>query len=128
MVIDASALVAILAREPDWKIYQRAIVRATTRLISPVNWFEAALVVERPGHASFAALEAFTETAGLTVVPVTAEHMRLAHKAWRNFGKGHHPARLNMGDCFAYALARLTHEPLLYKDADFTGTDITPAL
>jgi ribonuclease VapC len=96
--------------------------------MSPVNWFEAAIAAEKYDDADFATLEKLAARIGLVIVPVTEEHMRLAHRAWLRFGKGRNKAKLNLGDCFAYALARSLDEPLLYKGRDFPKTDIRSAL
>ena len=127
MVIDASALVAILRLEPEHEEFARRITRAASKRMSPVNWLEAAMRAERAGPADLAALEAFVSAAGIAITPVDEFQMRLAHVAWRDFGKGHHPAALNLGDCFAYALAKQTGEPLLYKGNDFDRTDVLRA-
>lgn len=128
MVIDASALIAILKLEPEREQFARAILRATTKIMSPVNWLEAAIRAERAGPEDMKSLDDFVASAEIVFVPVDQFQMRTAHIAWRNFGKGRHPAALNLGDCFAYALAKATGEPLLYKGADFAQTDIVSAL
>jgi ribonuclease VapC len=128
MVIDASALVAILKLEPERELFSRLIYRASVRRISPVNWFEAAVQAERAGAESVAAFRDYIAAAEIVVTPVDQTQMRMAHLAWRDFGKGRHPARLNMGDCFAYALAKQSGEPLLFKGGDFDKTDIVAAV
>src|SRR5262249_25869572 len=128
MIIDASAIVAILRGEPEDKLFADAISDDPVRQMSPVNWFEAAIAAEKYGDADFAALEKFAARVGLVIVPVTQEHMRLAYKAWLRFGKGRDKAKLNLGDCFAYALAKHSGEPLLYKGGDFTKTDVIAAV
>lgn len=128
MVIDASAIVAILRGEPEDKLFADTIAAAAVRYMSPVNWFEASIAAEKYDETDFSTLEKFTARMGLIIVPVTEEHMRLAHKAWLRFGKGRDKAKLNLGDCFAYALARSLDEPLLYKGRDFSRTDIKSAL
>jgi ribonuclease VapC len=114
MIIDASALIAILRDEPDANLYARAIEEATRRRISAVNFVEAAIVMD--GSRDPVASRRFDElsaAAQLTVEPVTREQAQLAREAYRDFGKGSgHPARLNFGDCFCYALAKVTSEPL----------------
>ena len=93
--------------------------------MSVANFLEASIVLEsRGGRAAAHDLDALLETAEIELVPVTGEHLEAARHAWRRFGKGNHPAALNFGDCFAYALARATGEPLLYKGDDFAQTDI----
>ena len=97
--------------------------------MSVANALEASIVVE--GHGGVAAgdeLDAFLETTRMELAPVTAEHLAAARRAWRRFGKGNHPAALNFGDCFAYALAEARGEPLLFKGDDFARTDIVSAL
>lgn len=128
MVVDASAIVAILRGEPEDKLFADAIAAAAARYMSPVNWFEASIAAEKYDETDFSTLEKFTSRMGLIIVPVTEDHMRLAHKAWLKFGKGRDKAKLNLGDCFAYALARSLDEPLLYKGRDFSRTDIKSAL
>jgi ribonuclease VapC len=130
MIIDASALIAILRDEPDANLYARAIEEATRRRISAVNFVEAAIVMD--GSRDPVASRRFDElsaAAQLTVEPVTREQAQLAREAYRDFGKGSgHPARLNFGDCFSYALAKVTSEPLLFKGEDFAKTDLHSAL
>lgn len=126
MVVDASAIVAILKHEPDRLAYIEALSRRTPKRMSPVNWYEAAVKLGKTGD--FALFERFVEEAEIEIVPVDESIMRLAHRAWGSFGKGRSPAKLNMGDCFAYALAKQTGEPLLYKGRDFGHTDITSAI
>lgn len=130
MIIDASALVAILRDEPDASVYARAIEAASRRRVCAVNFVEAALVIDgsRDPIASRRFDELFT-AAQLVIEPVTVEQARLARETYRDFGKGSgHPARLNFGDCFAYALAKVANEPLLYKGDDFSRTDLQSAL
>jgi ribonuclease VapC len=128
MVIDASALMAILKKEPEWRAFFRAINRAESAWISPVNWYEAAVNAEKYGINNVRIVETIVQRLRIQVVPLDEHQMRLAHAAWRKYGKGRNPAQLNMGDCFAYALAKQTGEPLLYKGRDFVHTDITSAL
>jgi ribonuclease VapC len=130
MIIDASALIAILRDEPDASVYARAIETASRRRVCAVNFVEAALVIDgsRDPIASRRFDELFT-AAQLVIEPVTVEQARLARETYRDFGKGSgHPARLNFGDCFAYALAKVANEPLLYKGNDFSRTDLQSAL
>lgn len=128
MVLDASAILAILKGEPEEASFKAALSDAAVRHISPVNWFEVAIHTENAGRDDVAAFKKLAEFIGLVVVPIDESQMRLAHSAWRKFGKGRHPARLNLGDCFAYALAKSLNEPLLYKGGDFGKTDIKSAL
>ena len=128
MIVDTSALMAILFREEDAERYDRAIAEAPRRRMSVVNFLEAAIVLEsRSGAAAGHELDAFLEEARVELAPVTPDHAEAARRAWRRFGKGNHPAGLNFGDCFSYALAEATGEPLLFKGCDFAFTDIEAA-
>lgn len=130
MIIDTSALIAILRAEPDAGEIARAIERAQTRRISAANWLETAVVIDasRDPVAS-RRFDELVQTAELHVESVTGDQARIARDAYRDFGKGSgHQAGLNFGDCFAYALAKSTGEDLLFKGNDFGHTDITPAL
>ena len=128
MVVDTSALLAIAFVEPDAGRFLDAIEAAATRLISAATALEAAIVVEgRAGRDAGDDLDALVQRLALEVEPVKAEQVRLARAAWRAYGRGNHPAGLNFGDCFAYALARATGEPLLFKGDDFARTDIAAA-
>ncbi len=125
MVIDASAIVAILFDEPDRARFAAAIDAATSRLLSVVTFVEATIVVEgRKGRPAERMVERFVEDGEIELIPVTVEHAQLACKAFRAFGKGRHAAGLNFGDCFSYALAKATGESLLFKGGDFPVTDI----
>ena len=126
MIVDASALVAILKSEPEKALFIQALADADAPKISPVNWHVCAVRMERDGD--FEKLEGFIARARIMVVPIDEIQMRLAHQAWRTYGKGRHAARLNLGDCFAYALAKAMGEPLLFKGGDFPHTDIVPAV
>ena len=130
MIIDSSALLAILRDEPESAACARAIERAETRRISAANFLETAIVID--GSRDPIASRRFDDLlrqAEIVVEPVTEAQAGVARAAYRDFGKGSgHPAQLNFGDCFAYALARTTGEPLLFKGRDFTRTDIAPAL
>jgi ribonuclease VapC len=129
MVIDTSALIAILLRESDYVVYREALVNAPRLVLSAANRFEAAMVITmRNGAAGRAELEALLESLDVEIYPVDANLARLAYEAWLRFGKGRHPAALNFGDCFAYALAKQAGEPLLFKGNDFSRTDIEPAV
>lgn len=130
MIVDTSALIAVLRAEPDAPAHAEAIASAAAARISAVNYVEAAVVVDaaRDPIASRRFDDLIAE-AGLSIEAVTADHAALARAAYRDFGKGSgHPARLNFGDCFAYALARHTGEPLLFKGDDFAHTDVAGAL
>jgi ribonuclease VapC len=130
MIVDASALIAILRGEPEARVCAEAIENAAVRRISAVNFLEAAVVID--GSRDPVATRRFDDlvkAAEMVIEPVTEEQAHLARAAYRDYGKGSgHPARLNLGDCFAYALARAMGEPLLYKGEDFAHTDVTPAL
>ena len=128
MIIDTSAILAILFGEVDAARYEHAIAAASPRRMSAVAVLEAAMVIEgRGGAQAGLELDALLERAGIELVPVTSEQVAVARQAWRQFGKGRHPAGLNFGACLAYALAKVTGEPLLYKGADFMRTDIETA-
>ncbi|MDE0142027.1 MAG: type II toxin-antitoxin system VapC family toxin [Caldilineaceae bacterium] len=128
MIIDTSAILAILFGEPDAARYEEAIAMAWPRRMSVAALLEAAIVVEsRGGTAAGDELDLFLKTASIELVPVTTEQANAARRAWRRFGKGNHPAGLNFGDCFAYALAATSDEPLLFKGDDFARTDIEAA-
>ena len=128
MIVDSSAILAILYREPEAERFETAIASAPDCRMSVVNGLEASIAVEgRGGAAAGYALDRFLEAAEIELAPVTAEHMEAARRAWRRFGKGNHPAGLNFGDCFAYALAKTAGEPLLFKGGDFAQTDIKAA-
>ena len=120
MIIDTSAILAILFGEPDAGRYENAIAGVWPRRMSSVALLEAAMVVEsRGGARAGAELDALLEKAEIELAPVTPEHAATARRAWRRFGRGNHPAGLNFGDCFAYALAETAGEPLLFKGRDF---------
>jgi ribonuclease VapC len=130
MIIDTSALIAILRDEPDASVYARAIEAAAERRLSAASFVESALVIDgsRDPVAS-RRFDALLAEAQVVVEPVTKEQAQIAREAYRDFGKGSgHPAQLNFGDCFAYALARARNERLLYKGSDFARTDVESAL
>ena len=128
MIVDTSAVLAVLFGEPDAGLYERAIAEASHCRMSVANFLEAAIVIEgRTGAAGGDELDLFLEAAEIELVPITPDQARAARRAWRQFGKGNNPAGLNFGDCFAYALAEVAQEPLLFKGDDFALTDIKPA-
>ena len=128
MIVDSSAVLAVLYREPDAFRYEKAIASAAGCRMSVANVLEAAIVLEaRGGTAAGHELDTFLKDAAIEPMPVTVEHMDAARRAWRRFGKGNHPAALNFGDCLAYALADVTGEPLLFKGEDFARTDVDVA-
>jgi ribonuclease VapC len=125
MVVDSSALLAILRKEPEAARFTRAILRDSVRLISAANLLEAGIVIDnQAGPSAGRRLDAFVERARIGIEPVTEQQVRIARQAYIDFGRGNHPAGLNFGDCFAYALAKATGEPLLFKGDDFEQTDI----
>jgi ribonuclease VapC len=129
MILDSSSLVAILTGEPDAELYIQAISRAPRCRISAGNFIELSIVVESQFPVEvLRQCDALFRRVGIVIEPVTVEHAHLARQAFHDFGKGRHPAGLNFGDCFAYALARHTGEPLLFKGSDFSQTDIVSAL
>ncbi len=129
MIVDTSAVLAILFREADAAQFEEAIAASANCRMSVANALEATIVIEgRGGTEAGARLDAFVESAGMELAPVTNEQLVSARRAWRRFGKGNHPAALNFGDCFAYALAEMAGEPLLFKGEDFAHTDIASAL
>jgi len=128
MVIDASALAAILFGEAEQQQFIEIIESADFRRLSTATFVEASIIIEsRLGTPGLHDLDKFLASAGIDLVAVDEEQARVARAAFGRFGKGRHPARLNFGDCFAYALARTLGEPLLCKGADFARTDVTLA-
>ena len=125
MVIDTSAVVAILFGEPEAEAFAEAIEQEAVRLISAASVLEAAIVVESElGDPGARELDLLLYKAGITVVPFSPEHLAAARHAFRAFGKGRHGAALNFGDCFSYALSKSTGEPLLFKGEDFPRTNV----
>ncbi|MFW6209176.1 MAG: type II toxin-antitoxin system VapC family toxin [Spirochaetota bacterium] len=125
MVIDTSAVLAILQNEPERDIFIRSIVDASIRRMSVVSYVEAGIVLEsRFGSAGTHQLILFVSRADIQIDAVDLEQAEIALDAYRRFGKGRHAAGLNFGDCFSYALAAEREEPLLYKGSDFNETDI----
>jgi ribonuclease VapC len=125
MVIDTSALLALLLEEPEAEGFRTAVEDDPTRLVSAATFLETALVIEiRKGEPGGRELDLLIQKADIEIVPVDADHVSEARKAYRRFGKGRHAAGLNFGDVFAYALARASGEPLLFKGDDFARTDI----
>lgn len=125
MVLDTSALVAVLFDEPERHDFVRRIAAAPRRLISSATLVEASVVVEsRRGEVAGRELDLFLHRAMVQTVAVDEEQAQMARAAWRRYGKGDHPAGLNFGDLFAYALARASGEELLFKGDDFARTDV----
>ena len=128
MIVDTSAVLAVLFDEPDAERYVRALAGASRCRMSVVSFLEAAIVLEsRAGAAAGPDLDLLLEKAPIELEPVTIEHAQAARRAWRRFGRGNHRAALNFCDCFAYALAEATREPLLFKGEDLALTDIDTA-
>jgi ribonuclease VapC len=125
VIVDTSAIVAILRREPDADRYGDALAVAARPLISAGTYLEAAVVVDANGDPVLSGrFDDLLAVARVEVVPVTERHAEIARHAHRSFGKGSgHPAGLNFGDCFSYALSRVTGQPLLYKGNEFTQTE-----
>ena len=125
MVIDTSALLAIFLAEPERKPFLDSILQSETRMISAANVLETGIVLEtRRGESAGREFDLFLVRANLQIVSVDSEQAEIARSAWRKYGKGRHRAALNFGDCFAYALAKSSGEPLLAKGTDFVATDI----
>ena len=128
MVMDTSAVLAILWDEPERRRFNECIEADPKRLISAATVLEAALILEaRSGEAAGRELDLFLHRAKVKLVPVDEDQVEIARAAYRRYGKGRHPAGLNYGDCFSYALAIATGEPLLFKGSDFSQTDVRPA-
>jgi len=125
MVVDTSALLAVLQDEPERRSFNEAIEAADSAALSVASFVEASIVIEaRHGADGLRALDRFIERAGIVVAAVDLEQGKLARDAFSRFGKGRHAAALNFGDCFSYALARILGEPLLFKGEDFARTDV----
>ncbi len=126
MVIDTSAVLAILQDEPERRGFNEAIEAAEHRAMSTATFVESSIVIEaRYGADGLRDLDLFIAKAGIELVPVDVEHANAARRAFSEFGRGRHPAGLNYGDCFSYALAKVLSAPLLCKGADFVQTDVT---
>ena len=129
MVIDSSALLAILRNEPERHTFNEAILAAESRVMSAASFVEVSIVIEsRFGAEGLRDLDLFIERAGIEIAAVDTEQAHMARRAFSRFGKGRHEAALNYGDCFSYALAMVLGEPLLYKGDDFGRTDVTPGV
>lgn len=128
MVIDSSAILAILLEESDADRFAEAIEQGAPRLMSTATLLEASIAIEtRKGEAGGRELDLFVYRAEIEIVPVDSEQAEIARIAWRQYGKGRHPAGLNYGDCFSYALAKVSGAPLLFKGLDFSRTDLLAA-
>ena len=129
IIVDSSALIAILLNEAEKLSFAEVVVEADGARISALNYFEASMVAEaRQGDAGCRDLDRLAENLGLEVVAFEAGHIQAAREAFRSYGKGRHRAALNFGDCCAYALAKVLDVPLLFKGNDFALTDIKRAL
>jgi len=125
MVLDTSAILAILLNEPEIEAFSAVIEQDSVRLLSAASLVEAAMVVEsRYGEDGGRELDLLLQTAGVEIVALDARQAEMARHAFRAFGKGRHAAALNFGDCFSYALSQVSGEPLLFKGDDFSRTDI----
>ena len=125
MVIDTSCLGAIFFKEPEREEFLRKLGEAESLLISATTVVESGIVIEgRLGETGRSEFDWFLAKYQIQIVPVDAEHVDVARRAWRKYGKGNHPASLNFGDCFTYALAKISGEPLLAKGSDFQQTDL----
>ena len=125
MVVDSSALLAILFQEPESERLSIAVAVSDRLMMSAVNWLESMMVIEgRRGADSARDLQEFLDQFEVQIIPFDQQHMEEAREAWRRFGKGRHPAGLNMADCAAYATAVIAGEPLLFKGGDFSQTGV----
>jgi ribonuclease VapC len=125
IVIDTSAIIAILRDEPERRTFTEAIEHAEQCLMSAVSFVESSMVMEaRNGYDGLRDFDLFILKAGIEIEAVDAEQAKVARKAFSKFGKGRHQANLNFGDCFSYALTKITGAPLLFKGHDFNQTDI----
>lgn len=129
MIVDTSAVVAVLQREQGWQQIDAALAAATRPRMSAGSYLELGIVVDRVGDVALSRqLDRLLDSWGVEVEPVTAEQARVGRAAYRDFGRGSgHAARLNFGDCFAYALASVMGEPLLFVGEDFAATDLRRA-
>ena len=129
MVLDTSALVVILCNEPEAATFEAAIERDPVRLLSAATLLEIGIVIEtRFGEVGGRELDLLIHKAQIEIPPFDQEQAEVAREAYRTYGKGRHPAALNYGDCFSYALSHIRGEPLLYKGEDFGKTDVKSAL
>ncbi|MDO9709819.1 type II toxin-antitoxin system VapC family toxin [Paracraurococcus lichenis] len=129
MIVDTSAVMAIVRKEPEAKDFNALLSERQGAVISAATLVELTMVAEGRGDEfAWAEVEALLAQAGIEVVAFTPDQARIAQDGWRRFGKGRHPAALNLGDCFAYALAKQRGEPLLFKGDDFSKTDVKAAI
>lgn len=128
MIVDTSALIAILYKEPEQAHFVQLLHDAESCRISVASFLELSMVIEsQAGSDAARQVDALFRRVGIVIEPVTVEHGMLARQAFLDYGKGRHKAGLNFGDCFSYALAKASGEPLLFKGNDFSQTDIEPA-
>jgi ribonuclease VapC len=128
VIVDTSALMAILLEEAEKPVFSRTLAKAAVCQLSGGSWIELAAVQTRGNRDFQLALDKLMREFRIGIAPVTGEQALIGHSAYRIYGQGSgHPARLNFGDCFAYALAKATGEPLLFKGDDFIHTDVEPA-
>jgi ribonuclease VapC len=129
MIIDTSAIVAILNDETERRAFNEVIEQSESCLLSVATFLETSIVIENSrGYEGLRDFDLLMVAAGIELAPVDADQAHIAREAFRQYGKGRHPAALNFGDCFSYALAKATGFPLLFKGEDFTKTDIQAAL
>ena len=129
MVVDTSAVIAVLLGESETEAFARALANDSKKMISAFNALESAIVIEaKKGEAGGRELALLLHHACIETIPLNRDQTELALSAWRKYGKGNHPAGLNIGDCCAYALAKYSGEPLLFKGQDFSRTDIPPLI
>jgi ribonuclease VapC len=129
MVVDTSAVIAILFGEPETTSFVQALADDPKKTISAFNALESSIVIEaKKGEAGGRELDLLLHRARIEIISLNGDQVELALTAWRKYGKGNHPASLNIGDCCAYALAKYSGEPLLFKGKDFSQTDIQPVI
>ena len=129
MVVDTSALIAVLLSEPETEAFVRVLADDPRKIISAFNALESGMVIEaKKGETGGRELDLLLHRARIEIISLNGDQLELALAAWRKFGKGNHPAGLNIGDCCAYALAKYTGEPLLFKGNDFSQTDVRPVI
>jgi ribonuclease VapC len=128
MIIDTSAIIAILNDEPERRVFNEAIEKSDICLLSVAAFVEASIVMENSrGYEGLRDFDLWLAAAGIELSPIDADQAHIARQAFRQYGKGRHPAALNFGDCFSYALAQATGFPLLFKGEDFKKTDVQKA-
>jgi ribonuclease VapC len=129
MILDTSAVIAILTDEPERRLFNEAIEKSSSCMMSVASFVETSVVISiRNGYDGLRDFDLLIAAAEVELVPVDVNQANIAREAFRKFGKGRHPANLNFGDCFSYALAKSAGLPLLFKGSDFSKTDIAPAI